>query len=376
MSKEKILLKDFLFNTEKITKISHEICSVYKSFDSNAFIFEVVEKFPELELKERIKHIRNCLKKYLPQEYSAALGIIISSLPQPLDESNTDGNFGDFIYAAYGDFVAHFGLSKENLQVSLDALYEITKRFSCEDAIRLFLIHHQKETLAVINTWSQDYNYHVRRLCSEGTRPLLPWSQRVSLDPKDILPILEKLSFDPTRYVLRSVANHLNDLSKMYPELVIEKLTQWSHCTQYSKSNFDFLKKHSLRSLRKKAHPKALKLLGYEQNLLLSIQDSSFLKQLSIDEYQEFSFVLKSESNAEILLDYVIVAPDVKGGIGKGKVYSLKTVKVSKGVTYFFTKKFRFRAAMTTRKWYPGNYTITIRGNGIDLSSFSFELLA
>jgi 3-methyladenine DNA glycosylase AlkC len=36
--------------------------------------------------------------------------------------------------------------------------------------------------------------------------------------------ILDNLYFDKTRYVVRSVANHLNDISKLDPDFVVEIL--------------------------------------------------------------------------------------------------------------------------------------------------------
>jgi 3-methyladenine DNA glycosylase AlkC len=68
----------------------------------------------------------------------------------------------------------------------------------------------------------------VRRLVSEGSRPRLPWGlQLKSLiqDPSPTLPLLRALQDDPSEYVRRSVANHLNDIAKDHPALV----AQWLH---------------------------------------------------------------------------------------------------------------------------------------------------
>ena len=42
--------------------------------------------------------------------------------------------------------------------------------------------------MAELQKWATDKNYHVRRLVSEGTRPRLPWSGRLSLDAAAPLP--------------------------------------------------------------------------------------------------------------------------------------------------------------------------------------------
>ncbi len=68
-TKERFSLKDHLFNSEKVQKITSEIALVYPEFASQAFQKEVLAKFPELELLERIYWIRDVLKKHLPSGY-------------------------------------------------------------------------------------------------------------------------------------------------------------------------------------------------------------------------------------------------------------------------------------------------------------------
>jgi 3-methyladenine DNA glycosylase AlkC len=60
----------------------------------------------------------------------------------------------------------------------------------------------------------------VRRLVSEGSRPRLPWGLQLKAlvaDPSPTLPLLRALQDDPSEYVRRSVANHLNDIAKDHP---------------------------------------------------------------------------------------------------------------------------------------------------------------
>ena len=113
------------------------------------------------------------------------------------------------------------------MEISLKGLKEITKRFSAEDAIRYFLNAFPDKTLTFLIDCARDENYHVRRLATEGTRPKLPWAQKLTIDYHLALPILEILHGDKTRYVTRSVANHLNDISKIDPDLVLDTLRKW-----------------------------------------------------------------------------------------------------------------------------------------------------
>jgi 3-methyladenine DNA glycosylase AlkC len=245
---KKFSLKDHLFNQLKITKIAHEIHRVYPAFDENQFIQRTVGKFPELELKERISWISDTLKVFLPENYREATTILLESLPPPNDNTKTDNDFGDFIYAPHADFVAKYGCKEEYLSFSLKALKEITTRFSAEDAIRYFINAFPEETLRELQTWSLDPHYHVRRLASEGTRPKLPWAQKINIAVEKALPILDNLFSDTTRFVTRSVANHLNDISKIDPELTLSTLNKWQQSQKQNPKEMEYIIKHSLSS--------------------------------------------------------------------------------------------------------------------------------
>ena len=111
------------------------------------------------------------------------------------------------------------------------AQYELTRRFSAEFSIRAFLIRWPERTLARLMAWTRDADPSVRRLCSEGTRPRLPWAMRIPAfvkDPRPTLPILEALKDDPDLYVRRSVANHLGDIAKDHAALAFEICERWA----------------------------------------------------------------------------------------------------------------------------------------------------
>lgn len=118
-----------------------------------------------------------------------------------------------------------------------------------------------EETFERIKKWSKSDHYHQRRLASEGTRPSLPWCIKIDLDYKKPLEILDSLYADKTRYVTRSVANHMNDISKKDPKLVIETLKRWNSEGKQDIKEMDFIISHSLRTLVKDGNKDALKLL-------------------------------------------------------------------------------------------------------------------
>lgn len=373
---EKFSLKDHLFNEQKIKKIATEIQSVYPEFETLAFEKAVLAAFPYLELKARISHIRKCLHEFLPLDYRQAVNILLKSLPKPLDETLTDNDFGDFIYASYSDFIANYGCNPEYLSFSLQGLYLITQRFSAEYAIRDFLNAFPEETFATILCWTESPNYHVRRLCSEGTRPSLPWASKISLEPEQSLIVLSRLYTDKTRFVTRSVANHLNDISKTNPNLVLQILSVWSLSGLQNIDEMKYIMKHALRTLVKTGNQEALKVLGFgnsEGIKLTDLQNSPFLK---IGESLTFSFTITSESPKSIAIDYLIYFRNKQGTLSNKKIFKLKTFECTKPLeSIMVSKRHLFRAGMTTRTLYSGPHNVEIQLNGKILANFTFELM-
>jgi 3-methyladenine DNA glycosylase AlkC len=134
-----VALKDQLFHHGNVARIAAELAAVDPGFDAERFTERVVARFDELELKQRIAWIAVCLADQLPGDYRDAVEVLLVSLPVPCDPTLSDGDFGDFIYAPYSQFVANHGCTPTDLEFSLNALCEITTRFSAEDAIRPFI---------------------------------------------------------------------------------------------------------------------------------------------------------------------------------------------------------------------------------------------
>ncbi|MDI9325505.1 MAG: DNA alkylation repair protein [Alphaproteobacteria bacterium] len=373
MSKEKkkFLLKDDLFNKEKVTMLAKRIHSIYRPFNTKQFIVDCVKGFKTRELKERISWIRICLHKHIPLDYRKQVGVLLKSLPAPLDPNKTDNDFGDFIYASYNDFVAVYGLDKKYLNFSLHAICRLTKNFSCEDAIRYFLNTHQKETMQCIHTWLKDKNYHVRRLCSEGTRPNLPWSIKVGIPVTSTEKILDALYCDSTRYVVRSVANHLNDISKRKKEFVIKKLKQWK---SKPSADFDYLAKHALRTLIKNGDKDALRLIGiHGNNPIGNVSLTVHPKKIKIGEHLSFTVKGTSKVRNQLLCNYDIVYQNKKGQMQSKKTYTMKISQLEKNGSFTVQKKILF-IKRTTRTLYRGKHKIIIRINGKEYASDTFIL--
>jgi len=374
--KERFSLKDQLFNENSVRKLSDEIDQAFSMFEKEAFYQEVLSAFPALELKERIHHIRDMLAKYLPDEYDEALSIILQALPSPLDPKKDDDDFGDFIYAPYGEFVTRYGCNDRHLDRSLQALREITKRFSVEFAIRDFINHYPKETMAMLKRCATSENYHERRLASEGSRPKLPWAKKLTMDYTEPMVLLDRLYYDKTRYVTRSVANHLNDITKMDAALVIETLKRWKSSGKQESKEMDYMTSHALRTLVKEGNEEVLALLGYKRSPKIVLSELTLVQdRLKVGEALHFGFQIQAEENCKLMLDY-IVHFRTKSGKHSPKVHKIKKLSLEKKECITISKKHLFKAGMTTRKLYAGEHKVELQINGkrYDMGTFVLTL--
>ncbi|MEL6684897.1 MAG: hypothetical protein AAFQ00_06370, partial [Pseudomonadota bacterium] len=249
-------LNDQLFNPTTVGRLGQHFEEV-GVFSSGPFVQEVLGQMGPLALKERINLIAQVLAAHLPSDFPDACNAILRALPPPLDPNLTDDDFGHFIYAPLGVYVENHGLDG-HVALSLDMLAALTQRFSMEFSIRVFLNRWPDAVLARMqDDWVHHEHYHVRRLVSEGTRPKLPWGQSIGLTPAQTLPLLDQLHADRTRFVTRSVANHLNDITKSDPDAVIDRLSAWQKTGAQSDKELTWMRKHALRGLIKAGHPGA-----------------------------------------------------------------------------------------------------------------------
>lgn len=368
-------LREQLFSRERVVFLAGLFRAAGEGFDSAAFVRQVVARFPKLGLKERIVHIASVLEGHLSADFRVAAGQILAALPPPLDPSRTDNDFGDFIFAPLGEFVVRRGMDRKHLKLSFSVLRELTQRFSMEDAIRSFINVYPSETLCELERWAGDGNYHVRRLVSEGTRARLPWSARISIDVEVPVPLLDRLHADRTRYVTRSVSNHLNDLSRQRPGLVLEILGRWRLSALQNSAELDWMSRHALRTLVKQGHPGALRFLGFRPNPRIRVSGFSVRpRKLKPGESIEISFSVTAGRRESLMVDYVI--DFVKSnGTRSPKVHKLKIVLLETGSRMTFTKRHLFHANATTYRLYPGIHRLSLQINGKQFGQRSFELV-
>lgn len=358
-------------NADLVGRMATHIQHHHPSFNRKEFVALTLD-LPNLELKPRVQLICDYLKKYLPEDYKQALRLLLNATTDPSPKAKALTGFDLW---AFTEYVHRYGL--KDFEESMDALYELTQRFTAEFAIRPFLIHEEKKTLKVLHQWSKDKNHHVRRLVSEGSRPRLPWGEQLKSfiqDPSPTLELLEKLKYDEELYVRKSVANHLNDISKDHPTLAIKTAKRWlKEAPEKHKGKINWIVKHALRTLLKKGHPEALKLLGYKTAGKLQVKNLKLsAKTVKIGSTLEFSFDLTSSHPAQVMVDYLIHHKK-SNGENKPKVFKLTSKSLKAGETLNIKKKHSFKP-VTTRKYYPGTHHLEIMINGQLLTKTPFTL--
>jgi len=352
-------------NHETVGKFAQDIKTVYDKFPLEDFMKSTMdETWDSLELMARGRQITTNLKKYLPQDYKEAIGILDKAIAtcEPL------------FRLCFPTFVELFGQDEENWDTSIAAMELYTQYSSSEFAVRPFIIKHEERMMAQMYAWSKHENEHVRRLSSEGCRPALPWGVALTSfkkDPSPVLPILEQLKTDPSDYVRKSVANNLNDISKTHPDLVAKLSKKW-----YGKNKLtDWIVKHGCRTLLKKGNRDVLAIFGYDD--VTSVDVSGFAlstSSVSIGEDFDFSFKVSVKDATKVRLEYGIDYVKANGKRNR-KIFQISEVSLKENTKKPYTKTHSFED-LSTRKHYPGTHSITLIVNGAERGTLDFELRA
>ena len=248
------------FDKDLAILLADKISHIEPSFKSQSFIQAIAKKVEDLELKDRVELIADDLFKHLDNNYEKGVGVLLQILG-PENEEET-GMFKKYYWVMpIAKYVEKYGI--DHFELSMQAIEEITKRNTGEYTIRPFLEKETKETLKIMKAWSKHPNKHVRRLASEGVRPRLPWAQKLTVfikDPTPILPILNQLKDDPSKYVQKSVANCINDILKDNLEIGQGLIEKWNAPTIGKERKW--IIKHALRNLLKAENEWALGIVG------------------------------------------------------------------------------------------------------------------
>ena len=180
-----------------------KIARIEPSFDEKSFRHSINKAVNDLALKARVDLIAQELKNHLlaGHHYPEALQILLQILG-PENPKETGMFTTGYWLMPVAKFVELYGL--EHYDISMQAIYEITKRHTGEYAVRPYIEHAPRPSVRRMKKWARDANVHVRRLASEGLRPRLPWAKKLDAfiaDPQPVVEVLELLKADPSNFV-------------------------------------------------------------------------------------------------------------------------------------------------------------------------------
>ncbi len=360
-------LKDY-FTADVIAETGKRIRSVHPPFAVERFVADVLGSgWDELAFTARSRRIAEALWAGVNLEVEPTLDVLLAALPSELDDPEGALSEGFWLWP-FGDAIA--GYAVDHMEAGLDACEALTKRFTSEFAVRPFLDRYP-EALDRVVIWANDPSEHVRRLASEGTRPRLPWATRLDLPADRVLEVLSELRADPSLYVRRSVANHLNDLAKADSDRIVTLLESW-HAEGVEETTW--IVRHAMRNHLKQGDPRVLALFGYETAAVevsgLGIAPST----VSIGESIAITFDLVEQAgqSQKLMVDLVVGYMKSNGSVSP-KVFKFKDFELEANATEPCAKKLHM-AVRNTRPLYPGEHSVTVRVNGADLATAPFSL--
>ena len=354
-------LKDW-FDETRFRQLARELAAVAPRFDTEVFLQLTLDGLGTRSLMQRLQQCAVAADAALPGAYRQKVGVLKKLAPRV-------GH--DFVAIFLSDFVARFGA--DDFDFSLEALRFFTRFGSAEFAVRPFIAAEPERAFAALSEWTRDPHEAVRRLASEGARPRLPWGlqlRELVRDPRPCAVLLEALKDDPSASVRRSVANHLNDISKDHPEWVLDLLETWD----LDRESQGWIARHACRTLIKRGHPRALRLFGFgaapQVEATLSLQPA----RLRLGERLGLRAELRSRSARpqRLAVDYVIHYVKARGPAFE-KVFKWTVLDLpARGEAVL--EKSQLLRDFTTRKHHPGQHRVELQVNGARLAAADFLL--
>lgn len=352
-----------MFDAARFQMVAEALTALDPKFDAPRFLRLSLTGLDDLTLMQRLRRMTESLHATLPPDYGKALRRLKQLAPR-IDKA--------FVTLVLPDYVGLYG--HDDFDASMEALKFFTRFGSSEFAVREFLKRDLPRTLAVMEVWSRDEDEHVRRLACEGCRPRLPWSFQLGAliaDPAPVVPILENLKTDPSLYVRKSVANHLNDITKKHPDWVMDRLADWPLETPHTA----WIARQALRTLIKKGHPRALQLIGATGKPEVLVHGLS-LQPATLQLGDRFTLNLSLTSQAartqRLVVDYAVHYVK-KSGEASPKVFKWKELTLDPGATVSLSRAQTIRD-FTTRVHHAGHHAVEILINGERLAGTAFVL--
>lgn len=361
---------DELIDPTVVAELRAALRAAAPAFDFPALL-GAEKSVPGARLRTRVDIVRDALLSDVPAGFDAAERIVLDVLNHP--------RFGGWMIWPTTDFVAARALqsgSVADFDAGMTLLARLTVGLTSEFAVRDMLIARPERGLDIMQTWTGHDNEHVRRFATEGSRAYLPWAKRVPwllAHPRATRRILDASYRDPAEYVRRSVANHLNDLSRIDARVVTETAADWAAAPD---PHTPWVLRHGLRTLIKRADPIALALVGFTGDGLGVSAPSISSEAVAWNGSLTFTAIVVNEgsTDATVAIDYSIGFQRSNGSV-RPKIFKLGSRRIPAGESAVVTKTHSFRP-ITTRTYYPGPHHVTVQANGVLSPATEFILEA
>lgn len=348
-----------LFSMEVCFSFANSIEIFSDNFNKEKFIESLDSKKLEgYELKERMHYITEALHFSLSGNFEKDIEFL----------KRISINRQGFFYMIFSHYTELYGI--DYLEESTKAFEIFTQSASSEFAVRPFIIRYKEKMLEIMYRWSNDSNEHIRRLASEGCRPILPWGMDLPFlreNPEPIKLILLNLLNDDSAYVRKSVANNLNSISKDNPNIVLSIAKTYYGANK----NTDSLLKHGLRTLLKSGNKEALSIIGYSTS---KYDINNFYTDNTATMGKDFNFSFEISNKfalGKVRIEYIIHLLRQNGKYNK-KIFKISEFN-SNDILKKIEKKHSFKP-VTTRKYYEGKHFITLIINGVEYGTKEFLL--
>ncbi|WP_433441532.1 hypothetical protein [Nonomuraea sp. CA-141351] len=348
-----------MINAESVSVLADGLAAAWAPFPRRRFTERALAGLGGLELKDRVRHVAAALHEALPLPYPQVAGIV--------RESASRAALDMWSGWPATDHTAAQGL--DHLESAMGTLAVLTPYSTGEFAVRPYLERYREDALKIMYGWAESPDEHLRRLASEGSRPRLPWGSRVRwlMTPGPTLSLLDRLRDDPSEYVRRSVANHVNDLAKDHPEVALELLSRWR---SDGGSHVEAVLRHAVRGLLRSGHPEALRLVGATPGSgsveVLALESDT----VAVGGKLSFAVTVTAGAPGPVLLKYAIRRA------GSRRVFHMgRREAAAAGAAFTVRKSHSFRP-VTTRDEPPGARELEVIVNGRAAASATFTLVA
>ena len=361
-----------------VARVGQHLQRVWPAFARRRFESTATEGLEALALKARVRHLALALEATLPDDFDRAAAVLEAALaPAGADDDpslppDTDAGLAGWAVWPLAEFVARRGI--DHPQRALAALHALTQRWTAEWALRPFIERHPDLAFATLQRWAADPSVHVRRLASEGSRPRLPWGLRLQSlvrDPAPTLPLLRRLQDDPSAYVRRSVANHLNDIAKDHPAVVADWLDE--HLPGAGAERRTLLR-HASRSLIKQGDRRVLAAWGLDRPLRGEVQLQLAPTRALLGGELTLNVTLHSTAAKaqKLAVDYALHHVKADGTLSP-KVFKGWTQTLAAHEQRVLVKRHSLRP-VTVRHYHAGRHALELLVNGRVVASAHFDL--